>query len=63
MTVGELISEFELAGIQLWREGRQLRFRAPRGAMTDERLAALRGSKEQLLSELPDRVPSGAAGG
>ncbi|MEU3071457.1 amino acid adenylation domain-containing protein [Streptomyces sp. NPDC006906] len=63
MTVGELISEFESAGIQLWREGRQLRFRAPRGAMTDERLAALRGSKEQLLSELPDRAPTGEAPG
>ncbi|MEU3914329.1 amino acid adenylation domain-containing protein [Streptomyces sp. NPDC029721] len=61
MTVGELISEFEQAGIQVWREGQNLRFRAPRGAMTDERLAALRGSKERLLSELPDRPPAAAA--
>ena len=61
MTVGELISEFERAGIQVWREGQQLRFRAPRGAMTEERLAALRGSKEQLLTELPDRSPADGA--
>ncbi|MCL6296872.1 non-ribosomal peptide synthetase [Streptomyces kronopolitis] len=58
MTVGELISEFERAGIRVWREGRQLRFRAPRGAMTDERLVALRGRKEQLLSALPDQAPT-----
>ncbi|MEU0007608.1 amino acid adenylation domain-containing protein [Streptomyces sp. NPDC006314] len=61
MTVGELISEFERAGIRVWREGQQLRFRAPRGAMTDELLAALRGRKEQLLSELPDQTPPDAA--
>ncbi|MFF4426893.1 amino acid adenylation domain-containing protein [Streptomyces sp. NPDC001549] len=57
MTVGELISEFEQAGIRVWREGHRLRFRAPRGAMTDERLEVLRVRKEQLLSALPDRTP------
>lgn len=64
MNASELISEFDSAGIRLWREGGQLRFRAPRGAMTDERLALLRGRKEELLGRLPDRAaPDGAGSG
>ncbi|MFJ9818086.1 amino acid adenylation domain-containing protein [Streptomyces sp. NPDC101151] len=60
MNASDLISEFESAGIRVWREGQQLRFRAPRGVMTDERLAALRGCKEDLLAGLPDRAaPAG----
>ncbi|MFJ2767105.1 amino acid adenylation domain-containing protein [Streptomyces sp. NPDC087300] len=54
MNPSQLVEEFKTAGIRVWREGEQLRFRAPRGVMTEERLAALRRCKDQLLAELPD---------
>ncbi|SCK05059.1 pyochelin synthetase [Streptomyces sp. WMMB 714] len=54
MNASELIKEFESAGIRLWREGEGLRFRAPRGVMTDERLAVLRSRKQELLAHVPD---------
>lgn len=53
MNAGELLDEFEDAGIELWREGDQLRFRAPRGAMTEDRLRRLRQAKPELLATLP----------
>ncbi|MET7641806.1 amino acid adenylation domain-containing protein [Streptomyces sp. NPDC005438] len=59
MNASELIREFESAGIRLWREGDQLRFRAPRGVMTDERLATLRGSKAELLACLSEVTSPG----
>ncbi|MGW1677360.1 amino acid adenylation domain-containing protein [Saccharopolyspora sp. NPDC002376] len=54
MNANELLDEFRSAGIQLWRDGHQLRFRAPRGAMTDQRLAELRRSKAELLEAVAD---------
>ncbi|MGW1893518.1 amino acid adenylation domain-containing protein [Streptomyces sp. NPDC002004] len=62
MNVSDLIREFESAGIRVWREGEQLRFRAPRGVMTDERLALLRGRKEELLAGLPDQAAQDVPG-
>ncbi|MGW8380601.1 amino acid adenylation domain-containing protein [Streptomyces sp. ODS28] len=63
MSGTELLGEFESAGIRVWREGGRLRFRAPKGAMTDERLAALRAAKEELLSALPDMEGAGGRPG
>ncbi|MFI5798198.1 amino acid adenylation domain-containing protein [Streptomyces sp. NPDC051677] len=54
MNANDLLDEFRRAGIRLWREGPQLRFRAPRGAMTDERLAELRRRKAELLAVMTD---------
>ncbi|MTK03951.1 amino acid adenylation domain-containing protein [Micromonospora sp. CP22] len=54
MSASDLLDEFASAGIQVWREGEQLRFRAPRGSMTDELLARLRGSKAELLASMSD---------
>ncbi|GIJ24431.1 non-ribosomal peptide synthetase [Micromonospora lutea] len=54
MNASDLLDEFASAGIQVWREGQQLRFRAPRGSMTDELLARLRGSKAELLATMSD---------
>ncbi|CAM3715355.1 amino acid adenylation domain-containing protein [Nocardiopsis rhodophaea] len=62
MNTSDLVREFESAGIRVWREGQQLRFRAPRGAMTDERLAVLRGRKEELLASLPDQTAAAGPG-
>ncbi|MGW1893528.1 amino acid adenylation domain-containing protein [Streptomyces sp. NPDC002004] len=50
MNANDLFDEFRNAGIRLWREGQQLRFRAPRGVMTDRRLADLRRWKAELLA-------------
>ncbi|GIJ38415.1 non-ribosomal peptide synthetase [Micromonospora andamanensis] len=58
MSASDLLDEFASAGIQVWREGQQLRFRAPRGSMTDELLARLRGSKAELLASMSDTTDS-----
>ncbi|MEV1082855.1 amino acid adenylation domain-containing protein [Streptomyces sp. NPDC050211] len=58
MSVDELITELEQAGIRLWEEDGRLRFRGPKGAMTDERKKALRAAKDEVLAAL--RQASGA---
>ncbi|MEE1760799.1 amino acid adenylation domain-containing protein [Streptomyces sp. SP18BB07] len=54
MNANDLLEEFSDAGIQLWREGENLRFRAPRGVMDDRRLAELRRHKAELLTLVAD---------
>ncbi|WP_228447064.1 non-ribosomal peptide synthetase [Streptomyces paludis] len=54
MNANDLLEEFSGAGIRLWREGGQLRFRAPRGVMNDRRLAELRRHKAELLTVMAD---------
>ncbi len=61
MNADELLDDFSRAGIRLWREGPQLRFRAPQGAMTAERLADLRRCKADLLATMVDTA-AGPAG-
>lgn len=61
MNADELLEAFHGAGIRLWRDGDQLRFRAPRGAMTDRRLAELRSHKAELLAIVPDTIEPGTA--
>ncbi|MGW7456538.1 non-ribosomal peptide synthetase [Streptomyces sp. NPDC054797] len=58
MNANDLLEEFRSAGIRLWREGQQLRFRAPRGVMTDQRLADLRRCKAELLAVMADTTAS-----
>jgi pyochelin synthetase len=48
----DLITELGAAGIQLWEERGDLRYRAPSGRMNGERLAVLREHKAALLAEL-----------
>ncbi|MEV2240999.1 amino acid adenylation domain-containing protein [Micromonospora sp. NPDC049891] len=60
MNASDLLDEFASAGIQVWREGQQLRFRAPRGSMTDELLARLRRSKAELLASMSDTIGNAA---
>ncbi|MGW1373918.1 amino acid adenylation domain-containing protein [Streptomyces sp. NPDC002446] len=62
MNANDLLEEFRGAGIRLWREGQQLRFRAPRGAMTDRRLTELRRCKAELLTVMADTAASPEAG-
>ncbi|MEO3801071.1 amino acid adenylation domain-containing protein [Nonomuraea sp. B1E8] len=51
-TVRDLIADMEAAGIRLWEDGGGLRFRAPKGALTEERRAALLGAKPQIIAHL-----------
>lgn len=50
-----LVDDLETAGVQLWEESGNLRFRAPAGVMTDDRRALLRGHKDVVLDLLRRR--------
>lgn len=52
MTVVELISRLGAAGIKLWLEEDQLKFKAPKGALTPELKDALVASKTQVIEFL-----------
>lgn len=49
MSVLEIINKYDALGVQLWVEDEQLRFRAPSGVLTEQRLADLRSHKESLI--------------
>ncbi|WP_248843870.1 condensation domain-containing protein, partial [Streptomyces albus] len=48
-TAADLLDELTSLGVALWSEDGRIRFRAPQGVLTEERRAALRAHKEQLL--------------
>lgn len=48
----QLLSELEARGITIWAEDGALRFRAPKGALTDELKAELKTHKASLLETL-----------
>ena len=54
MNAVELVRELEDLGVKLWEERGELRFRAPRGLMTQDRLMALREHKEAVLACVSD---------
>ncbi|MEU2616263.1 amino acid adenylation domain-containing protein [Micromonospora sp. NPDC007271] len=56
MSVATLIDELRDAGIELWEEAGQLRFRAPKGAMTAQRRDAVREHREEILAHLRARA-------
>lgn len=58
MSVTALIRELEEVGVQLWEESGQLRFRSPRGVMTEARREALRRHKSEVLEVLRARLTS-----
>ncbi|WP_188186662.1 non-ribosomal peptide synthetase [Nonomuraea sp. SYSU D8015] len=66
-TPTQLIAQLHGLGVRLWHEGDQLRYRAPAGVMTAERLADLRAHKAGILqhlrreSGLPEVRPDPAA--
>ena len=49
----ELVRRMAAAGIELWREGDRLRFRAPSGALTAELRAAVGEHRAELLALVP----------
>ncbi|MEV0675057.1 amino acid adenylation domain-containing protein [Actinosynnema sp. NPDC050436] len=59
MSAHELIAELAAAGVRLWEDAGQLRYRAPKGTLTPERVARMRAAKEELLEALRvDRLPT-----
>ncbi|MBB6347807.1 pyochelin synthetase [Nonomuraea muscovyensis] len=54
MSAGRLVGELESAGVTLWEDDGRLRFRAPKGTMTEERIAALREHRDEVLAYLRD---------
>ncbi|MFF7991996.1 amino acid adenylation domain-containing protein [Kitasatospora xanthocidica] len=54
MNVTELITELRRTGVQLWEDAGQLRYRAPKGALTPDLLARLRAGKEAVLAQLAE---------
>ncbi len=60
--VDELLGEMARAGIRLWVEGGRIRFRAPAGAMTDERKGRIKACEAELLARL-EAEARGRAGG
>ena len=58
MNAAQIISELESGGIRLWEEAGELRFRAPKGVLTEERRAVLRANKEAVIEAL--RAQAGA---
>ncbi|MCE7007287.1 amino acid adenylation domain-containing protein [Kibdelosporangium philippinense] len=52
MNAKELVADLERIGIRLWAEGDELRFRAPRGSLTQEYRDLLRADKPAVLDYL-----------
>ena len=52
MSTPPLLAELTGLGVRLWVEGERLRFDAPAGVMTPERLAAVREHRAAILAEL-----------
>lgn len=50
--VQEILADFEGLGARFWADGENLRYRAPAGVMTDERLTRLRAYKSEILGLL-----------
>ena len=53
MTAAEVVRTLAAAGVELWREGDRLRFRAPSGALTAELRAMVGDHRAELLAFVP----------
>lgn len=58
MNTTDLLAEFEKAGVTLWAQDGSLRFRAPRGVLTEERKAVLRAHRDDLIAYLTAPDPA-----
>jgi pyochelin synthetase len=52
VNISELLAAYERDGVRLWAEDGQVRFRAPKGYLTEERRAELRTHKTAILEHL-----------
>lgn len=58
MNITELLAGYARDGVVVWAQDGQLRFRAPKGFLTDERRAELRAHKDAILRHLADEQNS-----
>lgn len=58
MDIGALLEELDRDGVALWVEAGRLRFRAPRGTLTNERKALLGKHKQAITDRLSARTGS-----
>jgi amino acid adenylation domain-containing protein len=60
-TPESLLEQLRQLGVTLWYESGQLRYRAPKGVLTPERIAELRSRKDEIVavlqSQLADALP------
>ena len=59
MTVASLLADLRARGVHLEPAGLQLRYRAPRGALTSDLMEAIRANREGLLDLLQGRHHDG----
>ncbi|MET9654780.1 amino acid adenylation domain-containing protein [Streptomyces sp. NPDC006460] len=52
MNAGEFVAELSAAGVTMYEEDGRLRYRAPRGVMTPERLETLKAHRDDVLALL-----------
>ena len=52
MSVADFIDVLARQGVELWFEGERLRFRAPKGALTEDQRGALSARREEVLGYL-----------
>lgn len=52
MNANEIINQLQQAGVRLWEEGGELRYRAPKGALTEAHRAAIAAHRGALVEAL-----------
>ena len=55
MNASELLRSLQQEGVQLWREGEELRYRAPKGLLSAGLIEALAARKQEILQLLQNR--------
>ncbi len=60
MSAWQLLSELDRRGISIWADGGDLRFRAPKGALTPQLRSRLKDGKNEILSLLRQETDTNA---
>ncbi|GLU50203.1 non-ribosomal peptide synthetase [Nocardiopsis ansamitocini] len=58
MDIRTLLTELDRAGVHLWTQDGELRFRAPKGALTDTHRAAVRDHRAEVIAHLEATAPA-----
>ena len=57
MAAAGIVRELKTLGVELWTDAGQLRFRAPKGVLTEDKLSLLRAHKTEILALLAADPP------
>jgi pyochelin synthetase len=55
MNISDLVGQLEREGARVWEQSGELRFRAPKGVMSDQRRALLQSAKQEVIEHLRNR--------